>query len=361
MSVQVSYKKQFTLGIIFLIIIFASFEGIARGYEFFIIPCRPSVSDAYEDMNYLLVRQICTDIRYLQFEEPTVIQNKPNQAFSTISINNYGFRGLETTVEKSEDVFRIIMIGGSTLFGHGSSSNETTIPGYLQDIINKNQKSKNIEVINAGVNSLYSFTETYHIKNSLIKFNPDIIINYGGWNDADYFEEDPKINSLEEDTQFKFKNYPFYRTPFVIFTLLFSEQYKEEAFDKVYNQRDNFPEKVIPVWKERWLEVCNLGNENNFSTIIAVQPMIHTGNKPMTDYERKFFTQTIHDNNVKINFNGFVESFNELDNICQKTIDLRNVFDTTEKAIYWDKGHMTDLGNKIIAEKLYEEISPLLK
>ena len=128
MSVQVSYKKQFTLGIIFLIIIFASFEGIARGYEFFIIPCRPSVSDAYEDMNYLLVRQICTDIRYLQFEEPTVIQNKPNQAFSTISINNYGFRGLETTVEKSEDVFRIIMIGGSTLFGHGSSSNETTIP-----------------------------------------------------------------------------------------------------------------------------------------------------------------------------------------------------------------------------------------
>ena len=361
MSVQVSYKKQFTLGIIFLIIIIGSVEGIVRGYEFFGLSCRPAVSDAFEDMNFLLVRQICTDIRYLQFEEPTVIQNKPNHVFSTISINNHGFRGPETTLEKSEDVFRIIMIGGSTLFGHGASSNETTIPGYLQDLINKNQKTKNIEVINAGVNSLYSFTETYHIKNSLMKFNPDMIINYGGWNDADYFEENPKVNSLKEDTQFKFKNYPFYRTPFMVFTLFFSEQYKQEAFDKVYNQRDNAPEKVIPAWKERWLEVCNLGNENNFSTIIAIQPMIHTGNKPLTDYEKRFFTQTTHDNNVKINFDGFVKSFNELDNTCQKTIDLRNVFDTTEKAVYWDKGHMTDLGNKIVAEKLFEEILPLLK
>ena len=35
MSVQVSYKKQFTLGVFFILIILAAIEGIVRTYEFF--------------------------------------------------------------------------------------------------------------------------------------------------------------------------------------------------------------------------------------------------------------------------------------------------------------------------------------
>lgn len=362
MSVQVSYSKQFTLAIIFLLIIFASVEGIVRVYEFFFLPCRPSNADAFEDMNYLLVRQICTDIRYLQFEEPTVIQNKPDQQFPTININSFGFRGPEITIEKPEDTFRIIMIGGSTLFGHGASSDKNTIPGQIQEKF-ENEGYANVEVINAGINSLYSFTETYHVKNSLLKFQPDIIINYGGWNDADFLEEDPKIKSENDEKteqKFRFRDYPFYRTPFMIFTIFFSEQYKEEAFDKIYNERLNPPEKVVPLWKDRWIDVCSVTSQNEISTIITVQPMIHTGNKPLTEYEKVFFTNTQHDKNVIKNFDGFVESFPELNNVCAGTIDLRSVFDNVEKPVYWDKGHMTDLGNKIVAEKLYEEIIPII-
>lgn len=364
MSVQVSYSKQFTLAIIFLLIIFASIEGIVRVYEFFFLPCRPSFADNFEHMNDFLVRQICTDIRLLQFEEPTVIQNKPNQHYATMNINDFGFRGPETTLEKPENTFRIIMIGGSTLFGHGASSDETTIPGYIQTKFNQEQYEVNIEVINAGVNSLYSFTETYHVENSLVKFKPDVIINYGGWNDADFLEENPTVKSTESENteqKFRFRDYPFYRTPFMIFTLFFAEQYKEEAYDKVYNERANPPEKVVPLWKERWINACKIGNENGISTIIAIQPVMHTGQKPLTEFEERFLTDTEHDTNVIKNFEGFVESFNELDMVCEKTIDLRDVYDNVHEPIYSDKGHMTDVGNEIVADRLYEEIKPVIE
>ena len=48
MSVQVSYSKQFTLGIFFLIILFAALEGSARTYEIFNPDCTFLEKDAFE-------------------------------------------------------------------------------------------------------------------------------------------------------------------------------------------------------------------------------------------------------------------------------------------------------------------------
>ena len=46
---------------------------------------------------------------------------------------------------------------------------------------------------------------------------------------------------------------------------------------------------------------------------------------------------------------------------CDNIVDLRDVFSgIDEKQIYFDRGHMSDLGNEIIAEKLFELISPML-
>ena len=40
--------------------------------------------------------------------------------------------------------------------------------------------------------------------------------------------------------------------------------------------------------------------------------------------------------------------------------DLRNTFDNMNTPIYHDGGHMSDFGNKIIAEKIYEKILPIV-
>ena len=51
----------------------------------------------------------------------------------------------------------------------------------------------------------------------------------------------------------------------------------------------------------------------------------------------------------------------ELEKTCTQTIDLRNVFDNYDETIYYDAGHMSNFGNKIVASKIYEEISLLIE
>ena len=174
MSVQVSVKKQFVMGIVIILIFLAGVEGTVRGWEFFALGCNPSESDAYEDMNYFSVRQICLDVRFLQFIDPDVVSNKPDQHLVTINTNSYGIRGPEFPMDKPDNTYRIIIVGGSTTFGHGASSDDTTIPAFIQKKFNEKNMPMNVHVINAGVNSLYSFTEVYHIKNKLMKFEPDL-------------------------------------------------------------------------------------------------------------------------------------------------------------------------------------------
>ena len=51
------------------------------------------------------------------------------------------------------------MVGGSTMFGAGATSDETTIPAYLQQLLNEKDFGFNIEVINSGIQGADSTTE----------------------------------------------------------------------------------------------------------------------------------------------------------------------------------------------------------
>jgi len=361
MSVQVSYKKQFALYFIFLLLILVVVEGLARFWEFFLNSCSLGESDSTktEHYNYFQVRQMCLDYRSLAFVEPDIIQIKPNQHFPSVNVNSDGFRGPEIILEKPESTYRIFVVGGSTTMGHGSSSDETTMPGFLQKRFDDENLDVNIEVINAGINSLYSFSETYHIKKNILKYNPDLIINYGGVNDANKWTENPRIKTEEEVKEdyggFKFKNFQFYRTPFVAYTLLFAADWKEQE----YGERTNPTDKVIPAWKDRWLDICELGKTQGFKTMIVVQPALGTGNKnfyssdefenlPRTEHELRF----IHNLEMMAN---------ELDNMsgtCDYVADLRNVFDNIEEPLFYDHAHVNDQGNEIVADEIFEFTLP---
>ena len=54
-------------------------------------------------------------------------------------------------------------------------------------------------------------------------------------------------------------------------------------------------------------------------------------------------------------------SLNELKTDCAGTADLRDSFDGIEKPIFYDVGHTNDLGNNIIADKLFELSLPIIQ
>ena len=48
-------------------------------------------------------------------------------------------------------------------------------------------------------------------------------------------------------------------------------------------------------------------------------------------------------------------------NYCTNVFDFRNTFDGMDEThIYFDVGHMSDFGNEVVAEKIFEKILPIV-
>ena len=356
MSVQVSYSKQLIFGLIALLIIFAVIEGIVRAYEFLNPNCTFVNKDAYADLDFFLIRQMCEDLENRLFiHGDTVSVNAPNQHSKTININSFGFRGDEIYKDKPDDVFRIFVVGGSTVFGYGATSDETTIPGFLQEEFNSEKLGFNVEVINAGNPASDSLDEVFFVKKIVQEFNPDLFIIYDGWNDAAHKIRLDRSDNLRDETQnkddfFKFKNFPFYRTPFVINEIFFFDPSDDGL---IMVDESETPQKV-ELWLNRWSEICQLGNSVGFSTIVTVQPLLGTGEKILSPDEQKLVSSFPERHNLLPVLEEMANGLSKLDPSCTETADLRNIFDGVDKPIFYDVGHSNDLGNKLIAQKLFE-------
>ena len=363
MSVVVSYKKQFVVGLLFFILIIAAIEGIARGYEFTVADCKFLHMDAFDGMDYFQLKQMCQDSKSLIISTDNTSSRFffPNQHYDTININEHGLRGEEISKEKPENVFRIIMVGGSTVFGSGSTSDKTTIPGYLQEKFNEEKFNKEIEVLNAGLPGATSKEEVKYITDYLLEFNPDFLIIYDGWNDARYVSKTLLENDeVDEDEPllFKLQHIPEYRTPFVIYRV-FIAPIQGQGTDTI---DEEFNPEVLKTWKDRWSNICKISNEKNILTLIAVQPIVGTGDKKLSIDESKYAPHSgwvKYRTTVKI-LNSMGSTINELEPVCNKTSDLRNVFDEITEPVFYDHGHVNDLGNKIVAEKIFEIITPII-
>ena len=371
MSVQVSYKKQFVLGIFFLIVILVVIEGIVRIYENFDPGCKFIDTDVFQNTDRFLVAQICQNVYSLSYEKPTILLIAPDQHFPTININSYGFRGPEIIKEKPEDVYRIFVVGGSTALGTGATSDNTTIPGFLQKKFNEAKLNGRVEVINAGIPGAYSLKENYYIKNNLLEFDPDLFIIYDGANDARYRKMNLEITSEEITIEHRIATLiPFYRTPFLIYHHFFESDIPEGDIapdrcslsgGKCPPINDEIVSSIIFMWKTRLLEICELGKKVDFQTQIALQPMVGRGDKNLTPDELRFAPHTEHGYGVITILEGMARSLGELEQTCEKTTDLRDVFNNVSEPVFFDDLHMSDFGNEIIAQKLFESSLPLVQ
>ena len=53
------------------------------------------------------------------------------------------------------------------------------------------------------------------------------------------------------------------------------------------------------------------------------------------------------------------QHLNELMQVCTGAFDLRQTFDNVNKPIFYDQIHVSDHGNMLIADKIYEKIIDL--
>ena len=369
MSVQVSYKKQITLGIFLIVLLFAGIEIIVIVFDFF----EPSSSEEIKEVFLDFDERTVKDIFYsdnLAYRYDKILLNEPNQQFPTLNINSYGFRGPEITIEKPDNVYRIFFIGGSTAFGQIASSDSKTIPGILESKFHENAE-KEIEIINAGINNANSRSETYLIKNIILDFNPDMLIVYDGWNEGQHdwgWDDEVEDQSTLANLKNSFEVYlnslyitkikPYYKTP---------EKFQELSTNKNNNPGEiqipnsDLNEKKASVWEKRWEGICSIEDEKNFKTVITLQPILGTGSKSLTPVEQERLEKSFARQNIILElFNKLAISLTELEKTCEKTIDLRDSFDHTDKPVFHDLGHTSNYGNEIVAEKIYQNILPII-
>ena len=92
---------------------------------------------------------------------------------------------------KNPDI-RIAVLGGSSVFGVGSTSSANNVPSQLENKLFKNHQIKS-EVINLAVRGYNSFQELVTLHEFLLSNQVDIVIALSGFNDARYARDNDDI------------------------------------------------------------------------------------------------------------------------------------------------------------------------
>jgi hypothetical protein len=372
MSVQVSYSKQFLVGLIFILLIVFSLEGISRVYDiWYPSGCILVKSDIYKNLDLENKRDVCDDFRQLEFGGWPFYQMLPDQHFETININSHGFRGPEFSAIKPENTYRIFVVGGSTTFGTGTTSDYATIPGFLQEKFDTEELPKNIEVINAGISGLFSGTEVGLIKQQILDFDPDLLIIYDGWNDITkkydhYYDGLNEVENmdnlpLERDTYYEIGEKLFSSSTLVkiIYTNL-DLLPMSFAGSAVYSFEGVNIEKKADIWKSRWIEICELGKKQGFDVAVTIQPIAGSSERVLSQFEKNQAEWKENERRLPA-LEIYVNQLEEIKNHCSTTADLRNVFDGIDEPLFLDSIHLGDYGNKIVSEEIYELIFPIVQ
>ena len=113
------------------------------------------------------------------------------------------------------------------------------------------------------------------------------------------------------------------------------------------------------LWHNRIKDACEFGNENGFKTIVILQPMLGTGNKPLVEYEHSYYLAVGGEKNTEV-YDIFSNGLLGLENYCYKVEDFRNIFDNVPEFVYFDIAHLADYGNEVVSQRIFEIIKPTI-
>jgi hypothetical protein len=117
------------------------------------------------------------DAKYHHTFEPNsvlhLVSQHPGEFDVRATINNFGFRGPQMSLEKPKGARRIFIVGDSFTFGVGAKDDET-IPARLQQTADPS--AQKIELINVGRGSTCPLIYYLRLREEIPKFRPDGVV-----------------------------------------------------------------------------------------------------------------------------------------------------------------------------------------
>ena len=266
----------------------------------------------------------------------------------TANINLMQFRAeKEVEMPKPIDTYRIFLTGGSTAFGSGAPSQESTIAGYLEIILSERLSPSSklkYEVFTMANPAWASTHERIIIENRLSEMAPDMIISFSGCNDLLWGMMGRNI--------------------------LWFRSYYDEHFLRliktVYNitHQPDIPEitqiETSPVLPslvcKRLLKNVKLSSfilsDEGINYFFVLQPILAVTGKKLTKREQE-----------SLNHQDYCQQCYALIDMALKNFqgktfqyaNLSDIFDnmSDQEDIFLDSFHFGDKGNEIIAENIF--------
>lgn len=289
----------------------------------------------------------------------------PHQRNGSIETNADGFRDTDHTIEKSNR-YRIVLVGGSTVWSMGASATEHTITKqmerYLNTYLEKIDRTPCVEVLNFGQPGYVSAQELL-LWRRILRYAPDMVIHYGPFNDvyAGYIGKTagwnlPGINESALVSQ---------RLP-AIGDLLFSELLsyfeKLKLISWIKYQIQALPDStpiddVVNEYVTNISFVQSAASAHGIQLFIAFPPSLLTGKKPVTADEQRML-QAVHETRMgSLYFKTAYERIQSAisDANGKQSIpytDITDAYMDVTDTIYLDHVHTWDEGYRIAAEAL---------
>ncbi|MDD5255810.1 MAG: GDSL-type esterase/lipase family protein [Candidatus Omnitrophica bacterium] len=305
-------------------------------------------------------------ISYLVHVPYLMFQYTPNVRSPHLNTNDMGFRGKEDyshlpSVAVDENYRYVVLLGGSAAFGAFSVSDEKSISGQLESMLNDAyKKGKPFKVINLSAGFYNSFQELIAYILYGLKFKPQVVITFDGFNDASV------SSSIHESRRVPLVSGNYYYTKEVLDKIntgslktkrrasFLSSGDKNTSWDK---ESGDFINDVVALYRRNLDLICTLSRESNARVILTLQPVQVLKDGHMAwRYDRK---------DLEAAYRLLPE---ELQSLAAKHnagfIDFQKVF--RENKTYndyfshTDPVHLIDEGQRIVAGFMLEKIKALL-
>ncbi len=263
---------------------------------------------------------------------------------------------------KTAGICRIFVIGGSTAFGSGASTNETTVGGYLERYLNEQAKAYGcrFEVVTAAACGWASTHERILVENRLLELEPDVVLALSGHNDVFWGMLQCDINCYRaiQDTYY---------------LRLSNEMLRSHSRDELHDDLPGWHEPVSAAQTvarlRRNVELAHAALQPvGADYAFVLQPILSCSRKVRTPREERMATRP-GGLPVIAEQAGFAARYGEcrtvLSAVCLPRYhfwDLTPLFDDASGPdIFIDRCHFGDRGYDLIAQRLRDLLAPVLR
>jgi len=297
---------------------------------------------------------------------------KANSTGNGYKINSHHFRYNENfPINKEKNEIRIFIAGGSAAWGAGVFQDDTYF-SLMEKKFQKEYPDFKIRVISGGVIGYCSTQERIMIENFFLKFQPDVVVMFSGFNDVywgysgvnilenqDYYRPNKKNNKIIPP---EYNDY-LSKIHYLIAKSIYRYKNRNRSnIEKIISDNSIEPQEAVNTLIQNINIISDISKRYNFKLIFYLQPTLYTTLKELSkrEEEKLKFSQKYY-----VYFNEYLcrlyELYREILPKSAKTngfvfIDADKAIANEEKSVFIDHCHFGDRGNRLIKEHLYDKI-----